>query len=134
MWLTFAKTYLPLAYYETEANSASALLFFQRLSFKADLLVSVISHAHGLPLALHSATSEALVGICELRGKLKHFAALNQRFASVLRHTTAEDWLAFTTVLPELGAAGVEKRIDSWLELLRTDEFKEGDCARDLGR
>lgn len=128
--LRVVQTYLPDAYHEMEADSVTALLFFYRVASKVDMLINVISNLHGLPTALHSVTSEALVGVCELRGKLRHFAALNRRFAAVMRRATAGDWVSLGKVVTEF--AGVEPKVDGWVALLKSDEFVEADCAREL--
>ena len=95
-----------------------------------DILITTISAVHGLPASLQTATSEALVGICELRGKLRHFSTLNKRFATVMQRSPPDEWVALGKVLAEVN--GVEARIDSWIGMIRNDEFNEGDCARDL--
>ncbi len=102
------------------------------MSSKLDLLLTVISQIHSLPQALHTATSETLVGVCELRGKLRYFSTLNKRFASIVAKSSVEDWLNFGKVLVEVG--GVENKVDGWIGQVKLDEFREGDCARDLGR
>ena len=130
--LRIVQAYLPDSYQETEASSTAALLLFERLSAKVDIAISTVSSAHGLPASLHSASSEALVGICELRGKLRHFSMLNKRFAGIMQRTDADTWVALGKVLEEL--AGVESRVDSWIAGLRSDEFHESDCARELSR
>lgn len=122
---------MPDPYYETEVDSTTLYLFFQRISSKVDTLISTISAAHGLPGSLQSATSEMLVGVCELRGKLKHFSTLNCRFSSIMRKSTPDAWVALGKILPEIN--GVEARVDIWINAVRHDEFSEGDCARDLG-
>jgi dynactin 1 len=122
--------YLPDPYYETEADSTTVFLFFKRTGAKTDILNSTISILHGLPGSLHDASSEVLVGICELRGKLRHFSTLNYRFASIISRSSPEDWLNYGKTLPEL--SGVEGKLDSWISAMRSDEFNEGDCARGL--
>ncbi|OCF42027.1 dynactin 1 [Kwoniella heveanensis CBS 569] len=128
--LRIVTAYLPDVYIETEADSTSIFLFFNRISAKVDVLINVISQLHGLPAALHSASSEALVGVCELIGKLKHFAGLNKRFASVMKRGSTDDWTAYGKLLTEIN--GVESKVDGWLGHIKTDDFNEGDCARDL--
>ncbi|WVQ96736.1 hypothetical protein IAU59_003843 [Kwoniella sp. CBS 9459] len=128
--LRIVTAYLPDAYHETEADSTSIFLFFNRISAKVEMLIIVISQLHGLPAALHSASSEALVGVCELKGKLRHFAGLNKRFASVMKRGSTDDWTAYGKLLTEVN--GVEGKVDGWLNLIKSDEFNEGDCARDL--
>jgi dynactin 1 len=72
------------------------------------------------------------VGICELRGKLRDFSNLNRRFAAILTRCQADEWTGFGKVLSELG--GVENRVDGWISTIRSDEFSEKDCARELAR
>jgi dynactin 1 len=96
------------------------------------LVINVMSQLHGLPSSLHSATSEALVGACELRGKLRHFSTLNRRFAAIMGRAGPDEWVAYGKVLAEVG--GVENKVDGWIGMIKTDEFSEGDCARELGR
>lgn len=95
------------------------------------MIVNIISQIHGLPSALYSGTSETLVGTCELRGKLRHFATLNKRFAAILSRSTPEDWLAYGKLTTEVG--GVENKVDGWINSIKGDEFHERDCARELG-
>jgi dynactin 1 len=128
--LRIVQAYLPEAYLETEADSVSALLFFLRVGEKVNMLTNVISNLHGLPGALHTVSSEALVGVCELRGKLRTFATLNRRFAAVMRRTQPDDYVALGRVVGEL--AGVESRVDGWIASVKTDEFNDGECAREL--
>lgn len=130
--LRIVQAYLPEAYHQTEEDSTTMFLFFNRVAAKVDLLINVISQIHGLPMGLHSASSDALVGICELIGKLHHFSTLNRRFAAIMCRGTTEAWIGYGNFIGEIG--GVESRVDIWLNGLKGDEFNEGDCARDLGR
>ncbi|WWC88610.1 uncharacterized protein L201_003523 [Kwoniella dendrophila CBS 6074] len=122
--------YLPDAYTETELDSTTIYLFFNRISSKVDMLISVIGQIHGLPTSLHSASSEALVGVCELKGKLRHFSELNKKFYGIIKRCSPEDWLNYGKLLSEV--VGVESRVDGWLNNVKNDEFNEGDCAREL--
>ncbi|BEJ17135.1 hypothetical protein CspHIS471_0605360 [Cutaneotrichosporon sp. HIS471] len=128
--LRIIQAYLPEAYLESEADSVSALLFFLRVGEKVNMLTTVISNLHGLPGALYTVSSEALVGVCELRGKLRSFATLNRRFAVIMRRTQPDDYVALGRVVGEL--AGVESRVDGWIASVKTDEFNDGECAREL--
>lgn len=40
--------------------------------------------------------------------------------------------MTYGKVLGELG--GVESRVDGWIGMVRSDEFSEKDCARELAR
>ena len=124
------QAYLPDPYHECEADSVTILLFFRRIASKIDLLINLISQIHGLPSALHTASSELLVGVCELRGKLRHFSTLNKRFAAVISRSSPEEWLAINKVRSEV--AGIENKVDGWIACIKADDFNEGDCAREL--
>ncbi|KAL1412932.1 hypothetical protein Q8F55_000681 [Vanrija albida] len=128
--LNIVQAYLPEPYLESEVDSTTALLFFNRVASKIDMLVNAVSQMHGLPAALQNVGSERLVGVCELRGKLRQFATLNRRFAAVMRRTDSEDYISFGRVVPEV--AGVETKVDAWIQLVKSEEFSEGDCAREL--
>ena len=126
------QAYLPEPYILSEADSTALYLFFRRISSKVDLLVSTISQIHSLPASLQSASSQALVGICELRGKLRDFSTLNVRFAAILTRSAPDEWVAYGKALAEM--SGVESRVDAWVSSIRVDEFNERECARELGR
>ena len=91
---------------------------------------TIIAQTHSLPDSLYAAASDSLVATCEMRSKLSHFSLLNRRFAVFLKRCPVEAYLKTGGVYHEL--AGVEKRIDGHMELLRKDEFKETDCHEDL--
>jgi dynactin 1 len=128
--LNIVQAYLPDPYLESEVDSTTALLFFNRVAAKIDMLANAVSQMHGLPAALQDVDSERLVGVCELRGKLRQFATLNRRFAAVMRRTDPEDYVSFGRVVPEV--AGVEAKVDVWIGLVKSEEFNEGDCVREL--
>jgi dynactin 1 len=46
--------------------------------------------------------------------------------------TGPDEWVTYGKVLAEL--AGVEQRVDGWIEMAKADELNEGECARELGR
>ncbi|WVQ80521.1 hypothetical protein IAT38_002626 [Cryptococcus sp. DSM 104549] len=123
--------FLPEAYHETEADSTSLFLFFSRVAAKLEMLIGVISQVHRLPASLYAPAGEVLVGVCEVRGKLRHFSNLNKRFGAVMQRSSTEEWVGYGRLVGEV--AGVEGRVDGWLALIKSDEFNEGDCERDLG-
>ena len=91
----YSQSYLPDAYIETDRDPTTLLLFFHRIASKTDLLSSVIANMHNLPAALARVDSSELVGACELRGKLRHFAVLNKRFAGTMARCARDvgvDW------------------------------------------
>ena len=129
--LLTSKAYLPDSYHETEADSTTLYLFFQRIGSKVDILINTISTIHSLPASLQTATSDALVGVCELRGKLRQFSTLNKRFSGVLTRCSPEEWVVFGKTLLEI--VGVENKVDGWIAGTRNEEFNESECARELG-
>lgn len=128
--LRIVQLYLPDPYLETEVDSTTALLFFYRVAAKVDMLVNVISNLHGLPNALQNISSDVLVGVCELRGKLRSFGMLNRRFAAVMRRAEPDVYVNLGKVMSEL--VGVEPKVDGWVAMVKADDFNEGDCAREL--
>jgi dynactin 1 len=122
---------LPDKYHETEADPTTLFLFFKRISSKVDTLINTVSSLHGLPSSLQSASAEPLVGICELRGKLRHFSTLNKRFGGIMSRCSPDDWVSYGKTLVEVG--GVENKVDGWINGIRNEAFNEGDCVRELG-
>lgn len=78
------------------------------------------------------AESEALVGVCELRGKLRHFSNINSRFAGIMQRSNPDEWVGYGKVLTEV--TGVEGRVDGWIVSAKGDGFSEMNCARELAR
>jgi len=65
--LGIIQPYLPQVYVETDSDSTSAYLFFQRVAAKTELINNVVAGTHGLPDSLNGPVSDSLVGICEVR-------------------------------------------------------------------
>lgn len=129
-----SQAYLPEAYVESEADSTALYLMLLRFNAKVDILSSTVSQMYGLPSALHAdnPSSQPLVGACELNGRLRDFSNLSKRFSSILTRCQADEWVAYGKVLAELG--GVESRVDGWITSIKSDEFNEKDCARELAK
>ncbi|TIA80575.1 hypothetical protein E3P92_00578 [Wallemia ichthyophaga] len=129
--LKIVQNYLPTTFFESgDADSANCLLFFQRCAFKSDIINQVIAQMHGLPNSLYDSVPEILVGVCELRSKLTHFAAINRRFAAMVRRCSVDMYLRMGKIANEI--KGSEKKIDHWIELLRREEFREFECTKDI--
>lgn len=122
--------YLPDQYFLADAAATEALLFLQRLAGKAELLIKTFCEIHKLPDALQEARDDALVGVCELRGSLSEFVTFTRRFAGIMRRSTSEEYISLAPVRLELSA--IERKVDSWFDQIRRDEFVEKDCAEDL--
>ncbi len=121
------QSYLPSAYFEVDHHATAHLLFWHRLTAKTELLVNTISQVHNLPDALQEARSEKLIGVCELLGLLRRFATITKQFSGIIRRSSSEDYMALSKTLPDV--LSLEKPFDTWIELMKRDEFQEQDCA-----
>ncbi|KAH7886311.1 dynein associated protein-domain-containing protein [Phlebopus sp. FC_14] len=128
--LGIVQPYLPQLYVETDSDATSCYLFFQRLSYKTDLINTIVGQAHGLPEALNGDVSETLVGICEMRGRAASLSTLCKRFSAILRRCDPVSFLNIGRIFPEI--APMEKRIDMHVDLLRRDEFREMEFVSDV--
>ncbi|KAK4702285.1 dynactin 1, partial [Phenoliferia sp. Uapishka_3] len=128
--LSIVKPYLLPAFFEDDSDAVDSLLFFERLASKADLISMVIEQNHNVTDSLNNTVPEALVGICETRAKLGRFSALNKRFAAQLKRCSPEIFLKMGRVYREV--VGTEKRLDSFIEMLRKEELRETECGREV--
>lgn len=130
--LDIIQPYLPQIYVETDMDATNTYIFFQRLAAKIDLINTFVAQAHNLPDALTGPVSEALVGICELRGRLSNLSITCQRFAAILRRCDVESFLNIGRIYPDV--APMEKRIDMHIDLLRREEFRAYECVSDAAK
>ncbi|GAA6010163.1 hypothetical protein JCM10207_005646 [Rhodosporidiobolus poonsookiae] len=128
--LAIVKPYLLPAFFDADADAVEALLFFERVAYKVDLLSTFIEQNHSVSEALDGAVPENLVGICETRAKLGHFAALNKRFAAHLQRCPPDVFLRTGRVFREV--ASTERRIDAFIDALRKEELKEVECGKEI--
>ncbi|KAG0655268.1 hypothetical protein C6P46_001082 [Rhodotorula mucilaginosa] len=128
--LAIVQPYLPPAFFESDSDAVDALLFFERVGEKVALLVRYIEQKHTVGEALDGTVPDDLIGICEARSKLDHFAALNKRFSAHLRRCPPATFLKMGSVYREV--VSTEKRIDAYVEALRKEELQEISCAKDL--
>ena len=47
-----------------------------------------------------------------------------------MRRSSSDNWAAYGKLQSEV--VGVEAKVDGWINLIRSDEFNDSDCARDL--
>lgn len=59
--------YLLPAFFDSDSDAVDALLFFQRVAYKVDLLSMFIEQNHSVSDALDGVVPENLVGICGVR-------------------------------------------------------------------
>ncbi|KAL0563459.1 hypothetical protein V5O48_018608 [Marasmius crinis-equi] len=128
--LAIVQPYLPQLYLESDSDATSCYLYFQRLASKADLINNTLAQTHGIPDSLDGPVSDVVVGICDMRGRISSLSILCKRFAAILRKCDAERFLDVGKIYQEI--APLEKRIDIHIDLLRRDEFREGECVSDV--
>lgn len=64
--LAIVRPYLPPAFFEQDGPAVDALLFFDRLAFKGDLIGNIIAQRSNVADALISTVPEGLASICEV--------------------------------------------------------------------
>ncbi|GAA6009177.1 hypothetical protein JCM11491_005782 [Sporobolomyces phaffii] len=128
--LAMVKPYLLPAFFESDADAVDALLFFERLAYKANLVSHSIEQSMPINEALDGIVPEEFVAVCETRAKLGHYASLNLRFAAHLKRCPPEVFLKMGRVYREL--APNEKKLDGFVEHLRKEELKVVDCGKDI--
>ncbi|GAA5897736.1 hypothetical protein JCM8208_000245 [Rhodotorula glutinis] len=128
--LSIVKPYLLPSFADSDADAVDALLFFERIAYKVDLVNSFIEQSHSVSEALDDVVPEELGRICEARAKLAHFAALNKRFAAHLQRCPPDVFLKMGRVYREV--AGIERRVDSFIEALRKEELRESECGKEV--
>ncbi|GAA5968987.1 hypothetical protein JCM3765_002274 [Sporobolomyces pararoseus] len=128
--LAMVKPYLLPAFFESDADAVDALLFFERLAYKADLLSNSIEQTMPVNEAIDGIVPEDFVAICEARAKLGHYASLNKRFAAHLKRCSPEVFLKMGRIYREL--APNEKKLDGFVEFLRKEELKVVDCGKEI--
>ncbi|KAF7347275.1 CAP-Gly domain-containing protein [Mycena venus] len=130
--LNIVQPYLPQIYVETDSDATSCYLYFQRLAYKADLITTVVSQNNGLPDSLSGSVSSALVGVCDMRGRISALSTLCKRFAAIMRRCDVESFLNIGRMYQDI--APMEKRLDIHVDLLRRDEFRDEECVSDINK
>ncbi|KAF8317347.1 hypothetical protein DL93DRAFT_2165610 [Clavulina sp. PMI_390] len=129
--LSIVQPYLPQAYVDNDRDAASAYMLFQRLSYKLDLINTMVAISYGMPEALYADISDSsLVGVCEMRGMAGHVATLCKRFSAILRKCDGEFYINVGKLLPEV--APMERRLDIHIDTLRREEFRFFECGSDV--
>ncbi|GAA5851867.1 hypothetical protein JCM8547_000082 [Rhodosporidiobolus lusitaniae] len=130
VWKGVVKPYLLPSFFDSDSDAVDALLFFDRLAYKVDVVHSFVEQKHSVSEALDGKVPEELVGICETRAKLASLSSLSSRFSAHLKRCPPDVFLKMGKVYREV--VGVEKRVDAVLEGLRREEFREGEVGREV--
>ncbi|CAD6910970.1 unnamed protein product [Tilletia controversa] len=128
--LDIIRSYLPPVYFNGDADAVAALLFFRRMSLKADIIKTVLESSHDIQDSLNNIVPEGLIEVCMLRNQLTHFGAISRQISSVMNFASAEDFLRAGQEFRSF--QHIEKRIDYYLDALRNQELKEAECGNAL--
>ncbi|KAF8337534.1 dynein associated protein-domain-containing protein [Cantharellus anzutake] len=129
--LSIVQPYLPQAYLDSDRDAAQCYMLFQRLSYKIDLINTLVGQSYNFPESLFGdITDSSLVGVCEMRSIAAHVSSLCKRFAAVLKRCNPEFYLNIGKLYPEV--APMERRLDIHIDTLRRDEFRFLECGSDL--
>ncbi|KAM0787072.1 hypothetical protein ACM66B_006333 [Microbotryomycetes sp. NB124-2] len=128
--LGIIKPYLLPTFVDEDEGAVEALLFFERMAFKADLISNTIEQQHNVSESLSTVVPEALIAACETRSTLAHYAGLARRFAAMLRRCDEETFVKMGQVYQEV--APTEKRIDAFIDALRKETLRESECKQEV--
>lgn len=127
--LAIVQVFLPESY-QVDRDSVLALLRFNRLVFKANMLSRFIRDR--IDEQDHSGHEEDAFWGCETVEKLTWVSAMCTRFAKAMRHCSLEQFARYEGALYDLEP--VERALNGWIDGLRRDDFKEKEAAVDLQR
>jgi dynactin 1 len=127
--LAIVQLFLPEAFL-ADRDSVFALLRFQRVAFKANLLHSFVKErVNGAPPVGHE---DDVFAACDMLDKLAWVSAMCDRFVNAISHCSIEEFAKYEGALYELEP--VERALNSWIDGLRRDDLKEKQCAAELQR
>lgn len=148
------QAYLPVHFsQEGDRDAVAGLLFFERMSTKANLIKSILESNHEVSRVLASLTAknteaftdtdgqdtlgpavrDTIIVICQLRHSLAHFAAVCNSVSALLRLAPPGTFLKCGRLYKEIQSA-IEPRVDAFVEALRKEELKEADCSTEFKR
>lgn len=127
--LAIVQLFLPEAFH-SDRDSVLALLRFQRVAFKANLLHGFVKErVNGPPPVGHE---DDIYAACDVLDKLAWVAAMCDRFVNAISHCSIDEFAKYEGALYELEP--VERALNSWIDGLRRDDLKEKQCAVELQR
>ena len=127
--LAIVQLFLPEAFH-VDRDSVLALLRFQRVAFKANLLHGFVKErVNGPPPVGHE---DDIFAACDMLDKLAWVSAMCDRFVNAISHCSIDEFAKFEGALYELEP--VERALNSWIDGLRRDDLKEKQCAAELQR
>jgi dynactin 1 len=125
--------YLPSIFQEDDKAAIDALLFFNRLVCKTQILIHTLDQTHGLQDGAYpEAIPEALVTACETRWRLARFMILCKRFTANLQRCEPQIFVRMGKVYVEM--LSMEKRIDTFINSAKMQELREAECGDEIDR
>lgn len=128
--LSIVKLYLP-EHFDGERNSILALLRVKRVGFKASLINSTIRERMGDQTTLPT-SQENIFTAYDVLEKLLWISCICERFVSFVTGCSPDQFGKFERALYELEP--VERTLNSWIDVLKKNEFNEKKCATELQR
>ncbi len=127
--LAIIQLFLP-EQFKIERDSIRALLRFKRIGFKANLMHGYIKER--LNSQASPGHEDGILACCDLLDKLSWISSICDRFTNSIHCCTLEAFLKLEGALYDLEP--VERAFNGWIEALKSDELKEGQCVEDLQR
>lgn len=127
--LAIVQLFLPEAFH-ADRDSVFALLRFQRVAFKANLLHGFVKERVTSPPA--AGHEDDIFSACNMLDKLAWVSAMCDRFVNAISHCSIAEFAKYEGALYELEP--VERALNSWIDGLRRDDLKEKQCAAELQR
>ncbi|PWN36696.1 uncharacterized protein FA14DRAFT_128921, partial [Meira miltonrushii] len=130
--LDITSVYLPKKYFEDDKDAVESLLFFQRIATKTEVIKTVVESSTDIAGSLVGVIDERLITICRMRHSLAHFIASSRQISALVQLASIPTFLKSGRMFKEL--VSIERTIDQHIDLLRREELKEDDCAKDYRR
>ncbi|KAI9303761.1 dynein associated protein-domain-containing protein [Cunninghamella echinulata] len=130
--LAYVQPYLPETFFKTENDPISCLLLFKRLVFKSDLIIKHLDQHYPISEKVVEEATDKLVTVCEMRQKAGWLSDLAKRFVSFIKHCKPDVFIKMNQVYHEL--IGTERRLNTIVELFRTDDINDANCLHELQR
>lgn len=130
--LSITSAYLPKKYFEDDKDAVESLLFFQRIATKTEVIKTVVESSTDIAGSLVGVIDERLITICRMRHSLAHFIASSRQISALVQLASIPTFLKSGRMFKEL--VSIERTIDQHIDLLRREELKEEDCAKDYRR
>ncbi|KAG1227471.1 hypothetical protein G6F35_002586 [Rhizopus arrhizus] len=130
--LNMIQPYLPESFFKTENDPISCLLLFKRLEFKSELVIKHLDQNYPVSEKIMDNVTENLITICEIKQRAGWLSSLSARFQTHIKNCEPEIFTKMGKVYADL--TGVERKMNSIVEQLRTDQLNETFCLTEIQR